>query len=86
MHRLLRFGSLSDSRIVERLASGGWREEITSHKQEYLRCIIRMEGACVARPLPEKGTSTHCIMQEISDLRTTFSVVRDEWRGTPRNA
>jgi len=47
------------SRIVERLSNLGWREEIPLHRQEYLRCITAVKGACVARTLSEKGTGAH---------------------------
>ena len=69
---------------MERLADDGWREEIISHRQEYLRCIGRMEGACVARPLVGKGTGAQ-VMEMIYNLRTIFSVGQDEGPGTPGN-
>jgi len=45
---------------MERLADEGWREQIQSHREEYIQYIIlRGKDVCVARPLAEKGTSAH---------------------------
>ena len=49
----------SDLRILEKLADEGWREEIVSHIDAYIRSITGVEGAYVGRPLTEKGTNAH---------------------------
>jgi len=56
-----RLGSLSESRILERLADEGWHDELLSHRQDYVKSIIRVEGAYVAAPLTEKGTSAYIL-------------------------
>jgi len=44
---------------MERLADEGWREEIQSHREEYIGYISWVGGVRAARPLAETGTSAH---------------------------
>jgi len=47
--------SLSGCRILERLSDEGWGDEISSHRQDYLRSIVETEGVRAAQLLTEKG-------------------------------
>jgi hypothetical protein len=83
--RVLRSSSLSDFRILERLADEGWGEEILSHRADYVWDIGKVKGVNVARPLTEKGTNAH-ILEKTCDLRTVSSVGGDRSPDTRRNA
>ena len=71
----------SDFRILERLADEGWRKEIVSHREDYVRSIIGVEGAYVGRPLTEKGTNAHAL-EKVCNLRTVSSMGEDGSPGT----
>ena len=58
------------------MADEGWREEIVSHREDYVRSIIRVEGAYVGRPLTEKGMNAHAL-EEVCNLNTVSSMGED---------
>ena len=55
LHCVHQFSSLSGCRVLERLSDEGWGEEISSHRQDYLRSILETEGVRAAQLLTEKG-------------------------------
>ena len=44
---------------MERLVNKGWGKGLLTHRKEYIWCITGVKGACVARPLTDKGMSAH---------------------------
>ena len=63
--RIVRPSSPSDLRILERLGGEGWREEISSHREDYIMSIIGVEGGQVrAAPLTEIGTSAQILVED----------------------
>ena len=56
---MLRFHSHSNVRVLERLADEGWRKEISSHREDYARCIAQVKGVNGTLPLTEGGTNAH---------------------------
>ena len=75
----------SDLRILEKLADEGWREEIVSHREAYIRSITGVEGAYVGRPLTEKGMNAHTL-EKVSNLKTVSSVEEDKGPDARGNA
>ena len=47
-----------------------------SHREDYVRSIIRVEGAYVGRPLTEKGMNAH-VLEEVCNLNTVSSMGED---------
>ena len=66
----------SGLRILERLADEGWHEEIISRREAYVRSITGVEGACVERPLTDKGTNAHTL-EKVCSLKTVSRVEED---------
>jgi len=88
-HRALccgpQFSSPPDFRILERLAGQGWREDILSYREDYVKSIVKVDGLEVTQPLTEKGGDARNL-EEIYNLRTVFSVGRAGSHGTRCNA